>query len=249
MRVISLGWGVQSFTLAAMAALGEIEPVNAAVHSDTTHDSIKTYEFAYRWTDWLVNHGVNVFTVQADDTGIIDKSGGVMIPAHTKLNKGMIGRQCTDKWKRAPLRRWIKSNTDAKQLPCNLLIGISLDEFQRMRDSDVKYIRHEWPLVDKRMTRGACIEFLKRNNLEVPPKSSCTFCPMRPLKDWPLVKSIPEDWNSALQADELIRDYRPGYELFVHRWSIPLSDIDLRTETERGQLSFLDDECSGMCFL
>ena len=32
MRVISLGWGVQSFTLAAMAALGDIPPVDAAIH-------------------------------------------------------------------------------------------------------------------------------------------------------------------------------------------------------------------------
>ena len=40
MRVISLGWGVQSFTLAAMVALGELEPIDAAIHADTTHDSV-----------------------------------------------------------------------------------------------------------------------------------------------------------------------------------------------------------------
>lgn len=38
MRIISLGWGVQSFTLAAMAALDEIEPVDFAVHADTTEE-------------------------------------------------------------------------------------------------------------------------------------------------------------------------------------------------------------------
>ena len=31
MKVISLGWGVQSFTLAAMVALGELEPVDYAI--------------------------------------------------------------------------------------------------------------------------------------------------------------------------------------------------------------------------
>ena len=33
MKIISLGWGVQSFTLAAMVALGELEPVDFAIHA------------------------------------------------------------------------------------------------------------------------------------------------------------------------------------------------------------------------
>lgn len=36
LRVISLGWGVQSWSLAAMAALGEIPRVDYAIHADTT---------------------------------------------------------------------------------------------------------------------------------------------------------------------------------------------------------------------
>ena len=36
MKILSLGWGVQSFTLAAMAALDEIEKPAAAIHADTT---------------------------------------------------------------------------------------------------------------------------------------------------------------------------------------------------------------------
>ncbi len=50
MNIISLGWGVQSFTLAAMSALGDLPRIDAAVHADTTHESILTYEFASRWT-------------------------------------------------------------------------------------------------------------------------------------------------------------------------------------------------------
>ncbi len=38
-RVISLGWGLQSFTLAAMSALGELPRVDAAVHSDTIYEN------------------------------------------------------------------------------------------------------------------------------------------------------------------------------------------------------------------
>jgi len=39
MKSLSLGWGVQSFTLAAMVALGDLEPVDVAIHADTTHEA------------------------------------------------------------------------------------------------------------------------------------------------------------------------------------------------------------------
>lgn len=63
MKIISLGWGIQSFTLAAMSALGEIEKVDLAINADTTHERQATYEFAKRWTPWLQEHGLNVVTV------------------------------------------------------------------------------------------------------------------------------------------------------------------------------------------
>ena len=66
MKIISLGWGVQSFTLAAMVALGELEPVDFAIHADTTHESALTYEFASRWTPWLQKRGVVVVVVVAN---------------------------------------------------------------------------------------------------------------------------------------------------------------------------------------
>lgn len=37
LKVLSLGWGVQSWTLAAMVALKELPPVDYAVHADTRH--------------------------------------------------------------------------------------------------------------------------------------------------------------------------------------------------------------------
>jgi len=48
MRIISLGWGVQSFALAAMVAKGVLPKVDAAVHADTVHERRETYELAER---------------------------------------------------------------------------------------------------------------------------------------------------------------------------------------------------------
>lgn len=48
-RILSLGAGVQSSTLALMAAHGEIERPDCAIFADTQAEP----ESVYRWLDWL----------------------------------------------------------------------------------------------------------------------------------------------------------------------------------------------------
>ena len=244
MKVISLGWGVQSFTLAAMVALGELDPVDLAIHADTTHESKLTYDFASRWTLWLEEKGVRVITVKPAAANLIDKWGGVVIPAYT-LPDGKINRQCTGDWKITQIRRELQSRRNGETV--EQWIGISLDEWQRMKDSDVKYITHRWPLVELKMTRQSCITWLKARKLEVPPKSACTFCPYHSTAEWRRIKNTPEDWREAVEADRTIRHARPPQNLYVHPSKVPLEDVDLRTQEEKGQLSLWDLECSGIC--
>ncbi len=247
-RAISLGWGVQSFTLAAMVALGELPPVDGAVHADTGHERSATYDFARRKSGWLEERGVRVATVSADNTDPVDPYGGVMIPGFMLIDgrRAQFSRQCTDKWKRAPLRRWLQANREKR--PVELWIGISLDEALRMKPADVRYITHRWPLVEKRMTRQDCVSWLEAHGLEVPPKSSCVFCPYHHLAAWlELKQSGNGDWAKAVDVDRAIRKARPPYDLFVHPARAPLESVDLRTEREKGQLGLWDEECSGLC--
>lgn len=241
MRVLSLGWGTQSFTLAAMAALGELPPLEAAVSADTTHEREATYAFAERWTPWLEERGVRVVTVRPEAAPLSDQWGGVAIPAYT--GDGQIKRQCTGEWKLRPIRQWLRANRRGRTV--DLLMGISLDEHQRMRDSDVRYIRNLYPLVDRRMTRGDCVLWLERRGLEVPPRSACTFCPFQSSRDWAALSA--RDRLLAIEADEAIRLARPPDPLFVHRACRPLVEIDLRSERERGQLDLWGLECAGVC--
>ena len=257
MKVISLGWGVQSFALAAMSALGELEPVDAAVHADTTHESKLTYEFAARWTPWLEGHGVRVVTVTS---GVHDKwmtsprlVGHGTPPLFTFGDKkGILNRSCTQRWKITPQRRWLQANRNKR--PVEQWFGISLDEFKRMKDSDVKYVKHRWPLIEKRMTRQDCVSWLQKAGIEVPPKSSCTFCPFHSIAEWRNVQSVPEDWAEALAVDDAVRNSRPPYTLYVHQKYIPLREWasnELRNaEQDKDQLSLFslwDNECAGVC--
>lgn len=250
MKILSLGWGVQSFTLAAMVALGEIEPINYAIHADTTHESQLTYEFADRWRGWLRERGVEVITVKPSnkDARVVNGyKSGIEIPAFLLgTNKqGQTHRQCTGKWKIAPMRRWIQEHRNNE--PIEQWIGISWDESQRMKFSDVKYITHRWPLLDKRMTRVDCKNWLDSHNLEIPPRSACTFCPFHSSSEWRRIKDTPRDWENAIQNDREIRNIYPPFELFVHPSRKPLEEVDFRTAEEKGQLSLWDNECSGIC--
>ena len=247
MKIISLGWGVQSFTLAAMVALGELEPIDAAIHADTTHDSVLTYAFAKKWTPWLMERGVKVITVKADDTDYIDRKYNLtQIPAFTDAG-GMGKRQCTTDWKIIPVRRKVRELSGGK--PVEQWIGISLDEIQRANASGVQYVTNRFPLLEKRITRLACIGWLENNGLDVPPKSACVFCPYHRLHDWRKTKAFPEDWSEAVRVDEEIRHIsNKGLTQFLSSAKVPLMELDLSTPEERGQINWLD-ECSGTCWI
>lgn len=246
MKVLNLGWGIQSFTLAAMVALGELEPIDAAIHADTTHERSATYAFAERWTLWLVERGVNVVTV-CDYKAAAEVWNGKMIPAFTDNgSKGQAFRTCTERWKIRPIRRWLQAHRNGERV--EQWIGISLDEAERMKPSDTKYITCRWPLIEKRMSRNDCINWLQYHGLEVPIKSSCVFCPYHNRRAWFDMKSESGvDWQKAVAVDEAIRKARPPFDLYVHADRIPLTEI--RSPQDNGQMDMFSEECSGVCFV
>lgn len=250
LRVLSLGWGVQSFTLAAMVALKEIPSIDAAIHADTGWERTETYEFARKWSQWLESLGVPVLTVSDPSARqTVDQWGGTFIPAFTISDKGrgQLRRQCTGRWKIQPMRRMVSTmlaDRGLKKSPgsVEMILGISLDEFQRARTSEVKYITNTYPLLDLRMTREDCLRWLSDHGLPSPGKSSCVFCPYHNKQAWTELRETPEDWRTAVEVDEAVRNKRPPYPLFVHPSRVPLREaVVLETE---------EDGCPGnFCFV
>ena len=247
MKILSLGWGIQSFTLAAMAALGDIEPIDYAVHADTTHERTDTYTFAEKYTPWLEERGVKAVTVKPEHARLLNNYDFVTIPAYTETdNGGRIKRQCTSDWKIIPVRRWTRANHNGE--PVEQWLGISLDEVQRMKQSDVKYITNRYPLIEMKMSRWDCKRWLENHGLDIPPRSACVFCPFHSRSEWRDIRdNAPEDWNKAVQVDNAIRKARPPYDLFVNVQRKPLDECDLDNEIDKGQLSLWENECTGIC--
>jgi hypothetical protein len=258
LKILSLGWGVQSWTLAAMAALGEIPMPDYAVHADTTHEMQGTYSHAEKWTPWLEEHGVKVITVQNPKPEVIreDWAGGILMPAYAKQHEtgelGIARRQCTNHWKIQPIRQFIRTLID-KPRPASveMQMGISLDEWHRMKDADVKYIKNVFPLVDQRISRKDCITWLEQHGLDVPTKSGCVFCPYNTIARWKQIKSQGGiDWMEAVDADSKIRHARPGYDYFVHSKAIPLEEAVRIPEDYGAKQMEMDIPCdSGHCFV
>ena len=273
MRVISLGWGVQSFALAAMSALGELPPVDAAIHADTTHERTETYQFAAKWTPWLEARGVRVVTVSDENAArevlLNPRNGQTHMPAFTRKARalwhegrilgywpgesaGMYRRSCTQRWKIAPMRRWLQQNRGDERI--QQWIGITLDEWTRMRESDVGYIDNYYPFMelDPPWSRLKVMQWLNDSGLEIPVKSSCVFCPFHDRATWREISMNGSgDWAAALEMDRLIRQkrIRNGYVGYVHSDRLPLDQVDLRNEQDHGQLELWGGECTGNCFL
>lgn len=253
MHIVSLGAGVQSTTMALMAAHGEIEPMpDAAIFADTQWEP----RAVYRHLDWLTSPNVLPFPVHVVTAGSLrDKvmqEGYSDVPWHT--SQGLGRRQCTKVFKLYPLRDKAKELcgvSHGRELsPSSIVmwIGISTDEAARMKPSTVKYIENRWPLIEQRMSRGDCKEWMRRNEYLEPPRSACNVCPYKRDQEWRATKNDLESWTDAVETDRAIRTLGSGnLEQYAHRSLKPLDEVDFSTAEDRGQLNMFDNECEGMC--
>lgn len=264
--VISLGAGVQSSTMLLMAARGEFDQMpELAIFADTGWEPPAVYDHL----DWLsaeVADAIEVVRVSEgnirDDLvhALTTGERWVGVPLHIvgERGAGMLRRQCTREYKLDPIRRELRRRGYGPKNPVDSWLGISLDEVQRMKPSRTPWQVSCWPLVDARLTRADCLRWFTENYPgRTLTKSACVGCPYHNTAGWRGVKQDPELWADAVEVDELVREHgvqslEGETKGFLHYSRVPLSDVDLSTPEERGQISLLDpenfgDECEGMC--
>lgn len=260
LRVLSLGFGIQSTALAVMAALGDIPPVDAAIFSDTGWERELTYQVVDFYVPWLRARGVPVFVLvpHLDIFSSHFLLRRVSMPLYTSpvvgRPFGQLRRECTGDFKIEPVRRQIRSLLGVNscgRLPSglvDLLLGISVDEVERAAPSRVAFISHRFPLLDFRLSRQGCVAYLEERGLLVPPRSSCIGCPFHSHRDWQGLSS--SERVQAIRFDRAIRGLRggsKGWSLYVHSSCSPL---DRALEFADMQLElFPSVECSGGCWL
>lgn len=273
LRVISLGAGVQSTTMALMAAHGEISPMpECAIFADTGAEPKSVYDHLA----WLTSGNVLPYPVHTVSGGNIAEdlqrgfttlgsqgrfAGAPFFIKRMKRNGvsfelSMGRRQCTRHYKVDVLKkaqRVLLGYAPKTRIPpgsIEVWIGISLDEAMRARPARDVWQINRHPLLELRMTRQQCLDWLTAHGYPIPGKSACTFCPFRDDKSWRAMKDAdPESFEQACAVDDLVR--KGGHmrawrnELFVHRSLTPLREVDFSDPQDQADL--FNNECEGMC--
>ncbi len=272
LRVLSLGAGIQSTTILLMVAHGELPAPDLVVFADTGAEPPTVYDHL-RWLSSPQVQQLPIITVDGGDishdlreqvSGRRAAVGGrgASAPFFALGRDGSaapIRRQCTGHYKIDPINAEIRRRLGFKprqRIPvatAEVWIGISTDEVIRAGAAHQAWVVNRYPLLEMRMSRGDCEEWLRRHDYPVPPKSACVFCPYRTNGEWRRLRdNDPEAWASACEIDRLIRGGIVRNErgtstggLYVHRSMLPLDEVDLSTDEERGQGMLMI--CEGGC--
>jgi hypothetical protein len=268
---ISLGAGVQSSTLALMAAAGAVGPMpTAAIFADTHAEPASVY----KWLGWLEQQlPFPVYRVSAGSlttrslTKFTNRKTGKqyiknMIPAFVRNadgSKGIVGRRCTYDHKIIPITKKVRQlaaiKRGQKTVGAVQWIGISLDEVHRMKPSRDTWSKHRWPLIEKEMTRHDCMRWMDKNGFPTPPRSACTYCPFHSDSEWRRLKNAePDAFAAAVQFERDLQKLHATPDLsnrmhsvpFLHDTLKPLDQVDFSEDSTQGQFKW-GNECEGLC--
>lgn len=242
-RFLLLGGGVQSGTLVEMIADGVIQKPDAVIFSDTGDEGWWTLQMMQRYRSRLSTVGVKLIQAivwdgfYATQQKLSESALGVhrdfaSIPFYLinpDGSKGMLRRQCTDRFKIAPANKnikfWLHQNRGIGKwlnkdetyeapdirLPRDVytecLFGISTDEAERATsERGPNWQKPVYPLMDMGMSRDDCVAWLTERGYPIPRKSACYYCPFRDDLGWLEMQEFdPNTFERACQFDEYIR--------------------------------------------
>jgi len=262
LRVLSNGGGIQSTTLIMMMCTGDLPWVDHIINADPGDEGEATYRHL-EWLEGQVarysNGRVGYHRVsrggrlsdrirnRATGRGVLNNDRFVSAPFYTLKGKdgrgGQGRRQCTREFKIEPLEkkeRELLGYQPRQRIParsCEVWIGISTDEVVRAGAAFTSWTVNRYPLLEQRMSRRDCVAWLEGHGFPVPPKSACFYCPYKTNAEWRWLRdNDPSAWADAVEIDRLIRN-TPGMreQEFLHRDRVPLDQVDLSTDEERGQ--------------
>ena len=262
-RVLSFGAGIQSTTILRMMITGEIEPADHLIFADTGWEPQNVYDNMQKTRSKAESAGmqfhiVNVGNIRDDALNPETKFASMPVHIVNKTGKSAIGRrQCTKQYKIRPILEKQRELAGfapfqrSKQHRITNIVGISWDESHRMRDPAFSWIRNEYPLVDKRITRQDCIDWNEKHGFEQPPRSACIGCPYKSNAEWlDMKQNDPVSWADAVEFDNQLRDNlmaNVGSKAFLHRQRVPLTEANFGKQENENNL--FDEECEGMCGL
>lgn len=247
----SYGAGVQSTALLVMAA-EQMIPHRLFLFANVGADSENPATLAYleqHARPYAAAHGIELVELQKHDRAgqpvtlygrLMTSERSIDIPM--RMANGAPGnRNCTETFKINVIKAELKRRGATKDQPAELALGISLDEYQRMRtNSGVPFYTLAYPLIERRLDRAACMALIERAGLPVPPKSSCTFCPFQRHSQWKrLMQEQPGRFQQAVELERAMNARRESLgkdHVYLTSAGKPLDEA----VQEDGQLSMFE---------
>lgn len=271
LTALSCGAGVQSTTIVLLAIEGKLPKPDVAVFADTGWEPAAVYDQVDRLAELCTDNGIAFHFVTNGDLredAIDPDHRYASVPYFIRKPDGSSGgmgrRQCTKEYKVAPITRKLRellgaNPPDFRRVPRGRVaeqwVGFSTDEVRRAnkaRDNrGVKYLTTRYPLLDLRMSRAACLDYLADHGWGHTVKSACIGCPYNGNRAWrDLRDNRPDEWAEAVAFDAAIRQGGGrGEQLrgtaFLHRSMLPLDvapihELTPREEVEASHDSLLD---------
>lgn len=266
LRLLSLGAGVQSTTLALLAVEGALPGLDGAIFADTGWEPAGVYRQLDRIAAVLVAAGIPLHRVSQGnlrEDAINPAHRFASVPYFVRNPDGSSGmgrRQCTAEYKLTPISRKVRELLGAKapefrRVPKDRVaeqwIGFSTDEVGRVSDKHgTLYERKRYPLLELGMSRKDCEHFLARRGWGDTAKSACIGCPFHGNRQWrELRDNRPDEWADAVEFDRQIRKGGArglplNGEAFLHRSRIPLDIAPInrvtRKELQERQVDIFD---------
>ena len=227
--ILSYGGGVNSTAIIALAILKKLPMPDYIVFSDTGAE----YPYTYKYINYLENKGIKLIYL----TGGTQNKTLTEFCIEKKIMPSRLNRWCSDHWKIAPVRRFVRS------LSCETETWIGIDQGEEHRAEKRKKQGNRFPLIEMGLDRNECIRTIREVGLGVPQKSGCFFCPYQRKRQWiELKKYYPDLWKIAVKMEEQSRERTP---LYTFKGGVSLEDY-VQDQDKQEELDFgfvLDQKC------
>lgn len=220
MNIVSFGGGTNSAALLIGLYQHGI-PVDLITFADTGAEQPHTYEFIKHMNKWLEEHGMPRITVVEN----VDRNGNRLTLEMECLRSGTLPsiaygyKRCSQKHKIGPQEKYCNNYPPCRAVwqrgeRVTRFIGYDAGEWKRYEHSrkhnetDRKY-ENRYPLIeDWHWNRDDCIKVIQGENLPLPGKSSCFFCPSMKKQEIEVLKQqYPDLYQRAIAIEEGARPH------------------------------------------
>ena len=221
------GGGIDSTAIAVLIIQGVIPKPDFAYMTDCGYEPHYVMDYVRSITQKKMGGiGVNLEIINSRDyttVKIINKHG-VTIPAYTKNKNGetiKLKTRCSNGWKLTPAIKWLKSN-GVKRM--RNIVGIAVEERNRMKTPNVKWIEYDYPLVNLNLSRRDCKKIIHEAGWPMPERSSCVMCPHQTDNEW---LDIKEKYGGDFERAVIVeRDmHRTEPNVYLHKSCVPLDQV------------------------